>query len=209
MTAKTGFDDARAFWDERFAAPGYIFGRDPNRFLTSHANLFRPGAAVLDVATGEGRNAVWLARLGCDVTGIDISPVAIAKAQRLAAEADVHARFEVGDLRRFAWAPNAFDAVVTIFIQFAAPDEREAVFAGMRQTLRAGGVLVLQGYTPKQLDYRTGGPPRAEHMYTEPMLRDAFAGWEILHLQEHEDVLNEGTKHVGRSALIDLVARKS
>jgi cyclopropane fatty-acyl-phospholipid synthase-like methyltransferase len=203
-----GFDDARAFWDERFAAPEYIFGREPNRFLVSQAALFQPGAAVLDVATGEGRNAVWLAQRGCRVTGIDISAKAIEKARRLAAESGVEVRFEVEDVRQRSWVADAFDAVVTIFIQFAAPAERRSVFEGMQRTLRPGGVIVLQGYTPKQLEYKTGGPPQADHMYTEPLLREAFAGWEILHLAEHEDVLNEGTKHVGRSALIDLVARK-
>jgi cyclopropane fatty-acyl-phospholipid synthase-like methyltransferase len=208
VTGKGGFDDAQAFWDERFAAAEYIFGREPNRFLASRTDLFRPGAAVLDVATGEGRNAVWLARRGCEVTGIDISPVAIDKARRLAADQGVHVRFEVEDVRSYAWPPAAFDAVVTIFIQFAAPSERRALFEGIRQTLRPGGVLLLQGYTPKQLEYRTGGPPQAEHMYTERILREAFAGWDILHLAEHEDVLNEGTKHVGRSALIDLAARR-
>jgi cyclopropane fatty-acyl-phospholipid synthase-like methyltransferase len=203
-----GFDDARAFWDERFAAPEYIFGREPNRFLVSQAALLQPGAAVLDVATGEGRNAVWLAQRGCRVTGIDISAKAIEKARRLAAESGVEVRFEVEDVRQRSWVADAFDAVVTIFIQFAAPAERRSVFEGMQRTLRPGGVIVLQGYTPKQLEYKTGGPPQADHMYTEPLLREAFAGWEILHLAEHEDVLNEGTKHVGRSALIDLVARK-
>jgi cyclopropane fatty-acyl-phospholipid synthase-like methyltransferase len=203
-----GFDDARAFWDERFAAPEYIFGREPNRFLVSQAALLQPGAAVLDVATGEGRNAVWLAQRGCRVTGIDISAKAIEKARRLAAESGLEVRFEVEDVRQRSWVADAFDAVVTIFIQFAAPAERRSVFEGMQRTLRPGGVIVLQGYTPKQLEYRTGGPPQADHMYTEPLLREAFAGWEILHLAEHEDVLNEGIKHVGRSALIDLVARK-
>jgi cyclopropane fatty-acyl-phospholipid synthase-like methyltransferase len=203
-----GFDDARAFWDERFAAPEYIFGREPNRFLVSQAALFQPGAAVLDVATGEGRNAVWLAQRGCRVTGIDISAKAIEKARRLAAESGLEVRFEVEDVRQRSWVADAFDAVVTIFIQFAAPAERRSVFEGMQRTLRPGGVIVLQGYTPKQLEYRTGGPPQADHMYTAPLLREAFAGLEILHLAEHEDVLNEGTKHVGRSALIDLVARK-
>jgi cyclopropane fatty-acyl-phospholipid synthase-like methyltransferase len=208
MAQAKGFDDARAFWDERFAAPEYIFGRAPNRFLVSQAGWFGAGTRVLDVATGEGRNAVWLAQRGCHVTGIDISPNAIEKARRLALESRVEARFEVEDILTRDWVPDAFDAVITIFIQFAAPEERKAVFDGMRRTLRPGGVVVLQGYTPKQLEYRTGGPPRADHMYTEPMLREAFPGWEILHLAEHEDVLNEGTKHVGRSALIDLVARK-
>jgi cyclopropane fatty-acyl-phospholipid synthase-like methyltransferase len=151
---------------------------------------------------------VWLAQRGCEVTGIDISPKAIEKAQRLAAERDVRVRFEVEDVRSRPWIAAAFDAVVSIFIQFAAPAERRSVFDGIQSTVRPGGLIVLQGYTPKQLEYRTGGPPEADHMYTEPMLREAFAGWDIVHLAEHEDVLNEGTKHVGRSALIDLVARK-
>jgi cyclopropane fatty-acyl-phospholipid synthase-like methyltransferase len=203
-----GFDDARAFWDERFAVPEYIFGREPNRFLVSRAHLLASGCDVLDIATGEGRNAVWLAQRGCRVTGIDVSPKAIDKARRLAAENGVEVCFEVEDVLEREWLPDAFDAAISIFIQFAAPHERKAVFEGMRRTLRPGGVAVLQGYTPKQLEYRTGGPPRADHMYTEPLLREAFAGWEILHLAEHEEVLSEGSKHVGRSALIDLVARK-
>jgi 2-polyprenyl-3-methyl-5-hydroxy-6-metoxy-1,4-benzoquinol methylase len=203
-----GFDDARAFWDERFAAPEYIFGKEPNRFLVSQRELFRPGMQVLDVASGEGRNAVWLAKQGCEVLGIDISPLAIEKAKRLAAEEGARVDFRVADVRQWHWAPAAFDAVITIFIQFAAPGERERVFEGMKRTLRPGGVLILQGYTPKQVEYRTGGPPQVEHMYTVALLRQAFGDLEILHLREHEDVLSEGVKHVGRSALIDLVARK-
>jgi cyclopropane fatty-acyl-phospholipid synthase-like methyltransferase len=208
MAQAGGFDDARAFWDERFSAPEYIFGREPNRFLVSQAALFQPGMRVLDIAAGEGRNAVWLAQRGCRVTGIDISPKAVEKARRLAAETGVTAAFEVEDLRRRAWQPEDFDAVITIFIQFAAPAERTALFEGLRRTLRPGGVLVMQGYTPKQIEYGTGGPKQADHMYTAALLHEAFAGWDILHLAEHEDVLSEGTKHVGRSALIDLVARR-
>jgi 2-polyprenyl-3-methyl-5-hydroxy-6-metoxy-1,4-benzoquinol methylase len=203
-----GFDDARAFWDQRYAAPEYIFGRAPNRFLVSQRAWFGPGRHVLDVATGEGRNAVWLARAGCAVTGMDISPLAIEKARRLAAEEGVTVRFEVADLRGWVWQAGAFDAVVSVFIQFAAPAERVRMFDGFWTTLRPGGVLVLQGYTPRQLEYKTGGPPQAEHMYTEGLLRTAFARWEIVHLHEHDDELSEGTKHVGMSALIDLVARK-
>ena len=208
MAQAKGFDDPRAFWDSRFSAPDYIFGRAPNRFLVSQAALFRPGMRVLDVATGEGRNAVWLAQQGCEVTGVDISPKGLEKARRLASEAGVTVRYELGDVRDYAWQADAFDAVVTIFIQFAAPHEREAVFEGMQRAVRSGGCVVLQGYTPKQLEYKTGGPPQVEHMYTEPLLREAFAGWHIVHLREHEDVLNEGVKHSGMSAVIDLVARK-
>ena len=203
-----GFDDARAFWDTRYAASEYIFGREPNRFLVAQQGLFTAGAQVLDVATGEGRNARWLAQLGCRVTAIDVSPLGLAKAKQLAVEGGFDIAFEEVDVRTWTWPEGQFDAVVAIFIQFAAPADRERVFEGMKRTLRPGGVVVLQGYTPKQLADKTGGPPQAEHMYSERLLRDAFADMEILHLREHEDVLAEGSKHVGRSALVDMIARK-
>ena len=102
----------------------------------------------------------------------------------------------------------AFDFVVGIFIQFADPAQRARIFAGMTRALRPGGHLIVQGYTPKQLDYRTGGPSAVENLYTAGLLRTAFPGLEILHLQEYEDVLDEGVGHRGQSALVGLVARK-
>jgi cyclopropane fatty-acyl-phospholipid synthase-like methyltransferase len=204
--AGEGFDDAREFWNQRYSAPEYIFGTTPNRFLVSQQHLFKPGDRVLDLACGEGRNSVWLASLGCNVLGMDVSPLALTKARQLAADRGVTVTWQEGDVRSWRWQPDAFDAVVCIFIQFAEPAQRARLFSGFQTTLKPGGKLVLQGYTPKQVEYKTGGPPQAEHMYTTAMLRDAFAGLDIVHLQEHEDVLSEGTKHVGRSALIDLVA---
>jgi len=78
----------------------------------------------------------------------------------------------------------------------------------MMRALKAGGLLLLQGYTPKQIEYRTGGPPHAENMYTAKLLRESFAALDILHLAEHEDRVSEGTGHSGMSALIDLAARR-
>ena len=208
--AGQGFDDAREFWNERYSAPGYIFGTTPNLFLASQQQLFKPGDRVLDIACGEGRNSVWLATLGCNVLGMDVSPLALNKARQLAADRGATVTWQEGDVRSWQWEPAGFDAVVCIFIQFAEPEQRARLFAGLQTTLKPGGKLVLQGYTPKQVEYKTGGPPQAAHMYTAAMLRDAFAGLDIVHLREHEEVLSEGTKHVGRSALIDLVAyRKS
>ena len=208
MAQPGGFDDAREFWDQRYCTAEYIFGTAPNLFLASQQAAFKPGDRVLDVACGEGRNSVWLAQQGCEVVGTDVSPLALEKARRLAAERGVTVSWVEGDIRSWEWEPDRFDAVVCVFIQFAEPEQRARLFAGFRSTLKPGGLLVLQGYTPKQVEYKTGGPPQAEHMYTAALLRDAFAGMEILHLREHEDVLSEGTKHVGRSALIDLVARQ-
>ena len=208
MATSGGFDDAREFWDQRFAAPEYIFGTEPNAFLSAQAQRFKSGDRVLDVACGEGRNSVWLAKLGCQVTGIDISPLALAKARRLADTHGVKVEYREADIRDWHWQPARFDAVVCVFIQFAEPAQRTRLFEGIETTLTPGGLLALQGYTPKQLEYRTGGPPQADHMYTQALLRQAFHNLDILHLREHEATLAEGTKHVGRSALVDLVARK-
>ena len=103
---------------------------------------------------------------------------------------------------------GAFDWVIGIFIQFVGPEWRERQFDVMQQLTRPGGCILLQGYTPKQLEYRTGGPSAVENLYTEDILRAAFADWEIEELVEYEDDIDEGTGHVGRSALIGMIARK-
>ncbi len=202
------FDDARSRWDERFAAAGYLFGTAPNAFLAAQAPLLRPGASALSIADGEGRNSVWLARQGRVVTAFDISPVGVEKAKRLAREAGVGVDYRVADVNAWDWDERAYDVVVAVFIQFASPEERARIFAGMRRALAPGGLVILQGYTPRQLAYGTGGPRAAENLYTAALLAEAFAGLEILHLAEHDDVIREGTGHDGMSALVDLVARR-
>jgi SAM-dependent methyltransferase len=202
------FSDARATWDGRFERADYIFGIAPNAFLAGQAHRLRPGQRALCVADGEGRNSVWLARQGLRVAAFDISPVGVRKAQALAAQAGVTVDYAVAGAADYAWPAAAFDVVAAIFIQFATPDERALLFAQMLDALVPGGVLLLQGYTPRQLEYRTGGPPRADHLYTPDLLRAAFAAHEILELREHDVVLAEGTQHAGMSALIDCVVRR-
>ncbi|MFN0314155.1 MAG: SAM-dependent methyltransferase [Burkholderiales bacterium] len=203
-----GFDDAREFWDKRYAAPEYLFGTEPNAFLLSQKHRFVPGMRVLDIACGEGRNSVWLAKLGCDVVGVDISPLALTKARKLALDHAVSPSLVEGDIRRWPWTLAEFDAVLSIFIQFAAPEGRGAIFEGIVNTLKPGGLLLLQGFTPEQLNFRSGGPKELSHLYSADLLRELAGGMEILHLAEHQDELREGSKHVGAAALIDLIARK-
>ena len=164
--------------------------------------------SCLAVADGEGRNGVWLVQQGLKVLSVDSSAVAASKSDTLARQKDVTLDFEVADLLDWEWGENRFDVVVAIFIQFATPEQRIRLFGGMKDCLKPGGLLLLQGYTPRQLEYGTGGPSVAENMYTEDMLRKTFADMEILHLLEHDTEINEGAGHKGMSALIDLVARK-
>ena len=195
-------------WDERYAGEDYLFGTEPNAFLKSQAYRLQPGQQALAVADGEGRNGVFLAEQGLAVTSIDASGRGIAKARKLAAERGVELDAKLADIDAWAWPEAAYDAVVAIFIQFADPVLRDVLFGRMKAALKPGGLLILQGYRPEQVDYGTGGPPQRENMYTRPMLEKAFAGFEILHLDEHDSEIHEGSGHGGRSALIDLVARR-
>jgi SAM-dependent methyltransferase len=163
---------------------------------------------VLAVADGEGRNGVWLAQQGLIVDAVDSSAVAQSKARKLADSREVDINFIHADLLNWDWGTAHYDAVAAIFIQFATGAERDAMFAGMRAATKSGGLILLQGYTPRQLEYKTGGPQGVENMYTPAILQSYFANWEILHLQEHDEEINEGAHHSGMSALIDLVARK-
>jgi SAM-dependent methyltransferase len=198
----------RRRWDERFSSEEYLFGTGPNAFLEKQGRLLKPGGTALALADGEGRNGVWLAEQGLTVTSVDFSPIALEKARRLAAARGVTISTVQADLGDWTWPEDEFDIVAAIFIQFAGPNLRAAIFRRIRRALAPGGLLILQGYRPEQLHYGTGGPPHAENMYTAEMLREAFAGFEILHLSEHDSEIAEGSGHRGMSALIDLVARK-
>ncbi|MDE1949833.1 MAG: class I SAM-dependent methyltransferase [Burkholderiales bacterium] len=163
---------------------------------------------ALCVADGEGRNSVWLARRGLEVEAFDVSEVGVGKARRLAAEAGVRVDYTVADCDGWPWRAAAYDLVAAIFIQFADPVQRARLFAQMREAVAPGGLIVLQGYTPQQLQYRTGGPGVLSHLYTEEGLRAEFEGWELLDLRCYDAELNEGGRHRGLSALAGLVARK-
>lgn len=195
-------------WDERFAGDDYFYGTAPNAFLQSNAGLLRTGMSALSLAEGEGRNAVWLAAQGLDVTAVDASAVGLAKAARLAEERGVGLRTLVADLATWDIPAGAYDIVVAIFIQFAPPPVRDRLFAGMVNALKPGGLLLLQGYRTEQPRYGTGGPKAPELLYTEALLRNAFAALQIERLSMHDSEISEGSGHHGMSALIDLVARK-
>ncbi len=204
----SGFSNPKETWDARFSSDEYIFGTEANHYLAQCAPMLKPGMKVLAVSDGEGRNSVWLAQQGMETTAFDISPKGVEKARALAKQAKVAVQFAVSDCDSWEWAPDKYDAVVAIFIQYADPEMRARLFINMIKTLKAGGILILQGYTPKQLEYKTGGPPNIEHLYTEDLLREAFSSCDILELKNYEMEMHEGPQHAGRSALVGMVARK-
>lgn len=204
----TPFADPAGNWNRRFEKEGYLFGTEPNTWLRDHAGQWLAGQRVLCVADGEGRNSVWLARQGLAVDAFDIAEIGVVKARRLAASAGVDVNFVVSDCDTYPWPPATYDGVAAIFVQFADPAMRERLFTNIVRCLKPGGRLVLQGYTPRQLEYKTGGPSVAEHLYTPALLREKFTDLDITELREYEAELSEGSGHHGRSALIGMVARR-
>lgn len=204
MTRPPGFE----LWEERFAGAEFRFGREPNPFLARCRPLLPASGKALAVADGEGRNGVWLARQGLDVVSTDFSPTAQGKARALAAEHGVAVTFVEADAHGWDYPAAEFDVVADIFTQFSPPEGRSLKWAGMRRALKPGGLLIVVGYTPKQLAYGTGGPKDLAHLYTRAMLEEAFGDFAALSITEEETVLQEGAGHSGMSAVIGLTARK-
>lgn len=204
-------------WETRYAIKEYVFGKAPNYFLEACAALLPRAGKVLAVADGEARNGVWLAEQGLDVLSLDFSPTAQAKGRQLAAERGVaiapapgaRLAFEQADVHTWAYPEIDYDVVAEIFTQFSTPSERAQKWAGMRRALKPGGLLILQGYTPKQLQYGTGGPKEIEQLYTRKMLEEGFAGFEDMRFVEEELEMQEGDRHSGMSAVIGMTARKT
>ena len=195
-------------WQSRFGVPDYIFGKAPNAFLKSQVHRLPKRGKALAVADGEGRNGVWLAEHGLDVLAIDFSPNALEKSRAFAAERGVTIKIDLADITAWRWPESAFDVVAVIFTQFVSPAERPAFFQNIKRALKPGGLLLMQGYRPEQLTYKTGGPQHAEQLYTRALLHEAFGDMHDLEMREHDSLISEGTAHVGMSALIDLVAIK-
>ncbi|MEM9394137.1 MAG: class I SAM-dependent methyltransferase [Pseudomonadota bacterium] len=195
-------------WNDRYNRPDYLFGTEPAEFLKVQARHLPSEGLVLVVADGEGRNSVFLAERGLMVTAFDYAPNALAKAEDLAKQKGVEVDFLEADIFAWDWSADSYDAVVAIFIQFMPPQSRVAVFEGLKAALKPGGVLLLHGYAPRQVEYGTGGPPVAENMYTLPLLEEAFAGFEVLHSADYDAEIDEGPGHSGLSGLIDYVVRK-
>lgn len=200
----------REFWESRYASAGgdFVFGEAPNDFLVREAHRLPEGSRILSVADGEGRNSVFLAQQGHEVEALEFAPSAIAKARALAAAKSVSVKVIEADVFAWEWPEQCYDAVVAVFIQFADPVARVGLFKRMLASLVPEGLLLIQGYTPKQIEYGTGGPSAVENLYTEEWLLEMFSDHELAVLRTHESVIEEGAGHSGLSALVDVVVRK-
>ena len=196
-------------WESRYAAAeGLLFGEAPNAFLARQKPHLPPRGRALALADGDARNGVWLAEQGLDVVSVDFCPTAQAHGRAWAAKRGVAVTFELADVAGYVFPEAEYDVVAIVFAQFLAPADRARVFAGAGRALKPGGLLLIEGYGPKQLDYATGGPKKLENLYDRALLQDAFGHFARVEIAEYDAELQEGTAHVGPSALVDLVGWK-
>jgi SAM-dependent methyltransferase len=193
-------------WDERYGDEEYAYGKSPNDFLVEMIDRI-PRGDVLCLCDGEGRNGVYLAQQGYRVTSVDASRAGIAKANKLADEKGVKITALTTDLAHFVIAPNSWDGIVSIFCHLP-PDLRAQVHQQCVAGLRQHGVLLLEAYTPKQLEFKTGGPTNADMTMTLKGLEKELTGLRFDHAVECDRDVIEGRYHHGRGAVVQLIGVK-
>jgi len=191
------------FWDQRYANTDYVYGEEPNAFLAQMSSKL-PDGPVLCLAEGEGRNAVYLAKLGYRVTAVDQSATGLAKACRLAEAQCTVVETVHADLESYAIMPGAWAGIVAIFAHLP-PELRRKVHAAVVRGLQPGGIFILEAYTPAQLALGTGGPKKPEMLMTQDCLREELFGLDFLVAREVERNVNEGSFHSGPGSVVQIL----
>lgn len=195
-------------WDLRFSEPGFAYGVEPNEFLVDSAHYLPNKGSVLCLAEGEGRNGVWLASRGHDVTAIDSSMVGLQKARELADQHGVQINTIAADLADYLYPPSAYNGIVGIFCHLP-PVIRHRLFGLLHKTLQKDGILILEGYSKRQHDYGTGGPPSADMLYDLQEITTELQGFNFLLKREVEREVVEGRLHTGLGSVVQIIARKA
>lgn len=196
------------FWNERYARQDFVYGTEPNVWFREQLAAL-PAGKILLPAEGEGRNAVYAARLGWEVFALDLSEKGQEKAFKLAGQAGVFIQYDLADIRQYPIEENGpWDAVGLFYAHFP-PDLRAATHQRLAQALRPGGRLILEAFQPEQLKRNSGGPKNLDMLYTLDMLREDFAGLQVIHASYASVELEEGQGHSGIAEVIRLLLQKS
>lgn len=204
-------NDQAAFWDERYGGEGFAFGTVPNAFLASQAQYLKPGLRALVPGDGEGRNGVWLASQGLLVDTVDVSPLGVAKAKKLARERGVAVNAELADLLTWGWPTADYDIVAALYVHFFDAD-RPRMHRAMFEALKPGGALILEAFSLRQLElkkqHHSGGPKTPDMLYSKEKLAEDFRSGSVILLEEAVTELDEGHRHKGRAAIVRAIVRR-
>lgn len=196
----------RNFWDERYSDSEYAYGEKPNVFFESELKKLPVGKILLP-AEGEGRNAVFAARLGWDVKAFDLSIEGKKKAELLASKYGVSINYQINSFQNILLEENSFECIALVFAHL--PKEiREKVHNKLIKSLAPGGTIILESFSKKQISNNTGGPRNIEMLYSKNELEKDFSDLSFINITEIDAELAEGKFHNGIASLIRLVGKK-
>ena len=193
---------SREQWDERYATDELIWKAQPNQFLVDELDALAPGSA-LDLACGEGRNALWLASKGWNVTGVDFSSAGLSKARQLAADRDLEVSWIEADVIEWQPPPASFDAVVVMYLHLPPPQRRQ-VLRQATQALAPGGLLLVVGHDISNLTDGVGGPQDPEVLFCPEEIARDLTG---LQIERAERVKRTVVNETGEATAIDALVR--
>jgi cyclopropane fatty-acyl-phospholipid synthase-like methyltransferase len=193
-------------WDERFSSEEYVYGTNPNEFLKEQLAKLSPGRLLM-LGEGEGRNAVYAAKMNWQVDAVDFSDQARLKALKLAAKEKVNINYFVSNLNDYKPENNLYDAIGIIFIHLDK-SEVEKIFASAKEALKKGGVIICEVFSKNQLGKTSGGPKVADLLYSTDEIANIFKGLETILLEENSIILDEGSLHQGEASVIKYVGKK-
>jgi len=197
----------KSFWNLRFSDPGFMYGDQPNDFLKAQSSLLKPSGRILCLAEGEGRNAVYLASQGYDVTCVDFSEAGLIKTRLLAEAKGVQVETVCADLTHYNIQAGSWDGIVMIFGHFDKP-LRLSLYQRISKGLKKGGTVLLEVYSSEQLALGTGGPKSLEYLYTKEELEAAFNDFSSVSIFALMREIHEGEYHNGLSATLQVIATK-
>lgn len=198
-------------WDNRYSSEEFAYGEDPNNYLKEQLEKLNPGT-ILFPAEGEGRNAIFAAKLGWNVSAFDISEEGKNKALKLAEANNVSIDYQVGELETLDFQEDQFDAIALIYAHFPA-EIKSAIHKQLDKLLRKNGIIIFEAFSKKHLEYlaineKVGGPKDIESLFSIEEIKSDFSNYEIIELEEKEIELNEGLFHNGKGSVIRFIGRK-
>lgn len=198
-------------WNERYSKDGFAYGEQPNNYLREQLEKL-PAGTILFPAEGEGRNAVFAAKLGFTVFAFDISIEGQKKALKLAEARDVTITYKVGDLQSMHYQVGQFDVIALIYAHFPA-ETKSLYHKRLDQYLRKGGAIIFEAFSKKHIDYvskneKVGGPKDIASLFSIEEIKSDFSNYDFKELAEIEIELAEGIYHNGQGSVIRFVAQK-
>ena len=201
-------ENPRAFWEKRYSAPDYTYGVKPNGYFKNRLDALPSGGRLLLLAEGEGRNAVYAAQQGWQVTAVDFSEMARDKALALAANAGVQFRYEIADISRYnIFGKGPWDVIALVYAHFPQAI-RQTIHRKCAAGLYRGGKIILEAFNRRQLNRLSGGPKDPDMLYPKVLLEDDFEALEVLEMAESTIYLHEGEGHVGLAEVVRMYAEK-